>query len=368
MKSTIILIAIACIELQAVSILKNPPMPELDQQNMFNAIYTFPEQMEQGLRIGKRISLNKNYEHIDHVLIAGMGGSAMAGDIAKSLAAESSTPITVQKNYSLPAWANERTLVICLSYSGNTEETLNCFKEAHEKQLPIIGICTGGQLLEELLTHDYDHVVIPGGMQPRAALGYLVTPLVHLLGKLDVIDSAVIAQVEKVPQHLKLFRDTFTAQERKNPAYLFATNLKQCMPVIFAEAATTGCIAYRWAAQLAENSKMVSRVLMLPELNHNEVVGWKNNPHILKSSVIVWLSDPAMHERNHKRIGITKQLLEGLAVTQLQFQGSGENWPERLFYLIYFGDWISYWSAMAHTTDPTPIGIIDALKQKMKEG
>ncbi len=362
-------IALGLIVMQAhaITTVTQPPLPDIDKQNMFNAMYTFPEQLEQGLHIGKRISLHRTYDQIEHILFVGMGGSGMAGDITHSLVKHScSKPIMVLKNYQLPAWVDQRTLVVCISYSGNTEETLSCFEQAHERKVPIIGLCTGGTLLEKLLTLDYDHIVIPGGLQPRAALGYLTAPLVYLMHKLGYIEDALIAELEKVPAHLKQYRQTFSVQENKNPAYLYATNLKQCMPVIFGESDTTACIAQRWRAQLAENSKMVSRVHSLPELDHNEVVGWRNNPHILKSSAVIWLTDPSMHERNRKRVGITKQLLEGHPVTQLQFEGSGSTWCQRLFYLINFGDWLSYWCALAHMTDPTPIETIDILKQKMR--
>lgn len=364
---TLILLGLIMIQTEAITTIVHSPLPDIDTENMFNAIYTFPEQLEQALHIGKRITLTRSYD-IDHILFAGMGGSAMAADITKSLVKERcNKPITIIKNYAIPAWANEHTLVICVSYSGNTEETLTCFDQAHQRNLPIIGLCTGGTLLEKLLSSDYDYIIVPGGLQPRAALGYLTIPLVYLLHKLNVIDNTVIQELETLPAHLKNYRDIFAAQEQKNPAYLYAENLKQCMPVIFAEAETTDCIAQRWAAQLAENSKMVSRTKTLPELNHNEIVGWKNNPHILKNSVVIWLIDQSMHERNRKRVEITKELLHGIPAIQLQFEGTGISWTQRLFYLVYFGDWISYWCAIAHETDPTTIMAIDTLKKRMKD-
>jgi glucose/mannose-6-phosphate isomerase len=365
---TLILLGLVMMQTEAITTLVTSPLPTIDTENMFNAIYSFPEQVEQALQIGKRITLTRSYDDIDHILFAGMGGSAMAGDITKALVKEiCKKPITIIKNYTLPSWANERTLVICVSYSGNTEETLTCFEQAHQRNLPIIGLCTGGTLLEKLLSSDYDYIIVPGGLQPRAALGYLTIPLVYLLYKLNYVDSNIIRELELVPVHLKNYRETFAAQDPKNPAYLYAQNLRQFMPVIFAEADTTDCIAQRWAAQLAENSKMVSRTKTLPELNHNEIVGWYNNAHILKSSVVIWLLDRSMHERNRKRVDITKELLQGLPAVQLQFEGSGATWSHRLFYLIYFGDWISYWCAIAHETDPTTIVAIDTLKKRMRD-
>lgn len=365
---TLILLGLFMTQVEAITTLISSPLPEIDTENMFNAIYTFPEQVEQALHIGKRITLTRSYDEIDHILFAGMGGSAMAGDITKSLVKEiCKKPITIIKNYTLPSWANERTLVICVSYSGNTEETLSCFEEAHRRNLPIIGLCTGGTLLERLLSFDYDYIMVPGGLQPRAALGYLTIPLVYLLNRLNYVDNTIIRELELVPTLLKNYREIFMAQEQKNPAYLYAQNLKQFMPVIFGEADTTDCIAQRWAAQLAENSKMISRTKTFPELNHNEIVGWHNNPHLLKGSVIIWLIDRSMHERNRKRVDITRELLHGLPAVQLQFEGTGTTWSHRLFYLVYFGDWISYWCAIAHETDPTTILAIDTLKKRMRD-
>lgn len=363
----VFLLGLLIMQTEAIPTFIQSPLPNIDAQNMFNAIYAFPEQIEQALHIGRRITLTRSYDNIDHILFVGMGGSGMAGDITKALVKETcKKPITIAKNYQIPSWANQQTLVICVSYSGNTEETLACFDAAHERNLPIIGLCTGGALLEKLLTLDYDHIIVPGGLQPRAALGYLTIPLVYLLNKLNFINSTIIGELELIPTHLRSYREIFASQEKGNPAYIYASNLKQYMPVIFGESDTTDCIAHRWAAQLAENSKMVSRIRTLPELNHNEIVGWKNNPHILKCSAIIWLLDPSMDERNRKRAGITKQLLDGYPAIQLQFEGTGSTWSQRLFYLIYFGDWISYWCAIAHETDPTTIEAIDTLKRKMK--
>lgn len=367
MKAYYIVMVLCIMETQAISTLKQSPAPDIDIYNMFNAIYTFPEQIEQALHIGKRISLQHTYDHIEQICIVGMGGSGMAAHIMQSLLKETCTKnIVIHKNYTLPAWVQRNTLVICISYSGNTEETLSCFEQAHNRNVSIIGICAGGSLYEQLLTYDYDYIIVPHGLQPRAALGYLTVPLLYLIHKLGYIDDTIIKQLHNVPTHLKSYRDIFAAQDAKNPAYLYATNLKQCLPVIFGESNTTACIAQRWQAQFAENSKMISRTHMLPELNHNEIVGWKNNPHLLKSSAVIWLTDPDMHDRNKERCVITKNLLEGHPIIQLHFEGFGSDWCQRLFYLIHFGDWISYWCALAHSTDPTAITSIDMLKQTMR--
>ncbi|MEX0849253.1 MAG: bifunctional phosphoglucose/phosphomannose isomerase [Candidatus Dependentiae bacterium] len=368
MKRYILLTGLFIMNLQAVKPRVKSPTPNIDDQNMFNAIYTFSEQMEKAIRISKRIKLRHTYEHIDHIIFAGMGGSGMAGHMAKTLVQKQSPiAITVHNDYDLPNWVNENTLVICLSYSGNTEETLSCFDAAQEKNASIIGITTGGTLQEKLRKNRLDFVQIPNGMQPRAGLGYLTVPLLYILKKIGIIETDIEKDLQETVKLLKMSREFFSVQDQSNPTYAYAQLFKKCTPIIYGEANSTGCIAQRWKAQFAENSKMLASTHVLPELDHNEIVAWQENPDLLKRSVIIWLNDKNMHPRNRARQKITKDVIGNMPYMQLELEGIGNSWCERLFYLVHLGDWISYWCALAHNVNPTTIVNIDTLKNKMKD-
>lgn len=338
-----------------------------DEQNMFQAIYAFPEQMETAMEIGTKIKLNNSYTEINHVLFTGMGGSGMAGNMVKTLIQqESSIPISIHKNYDLPNWVNEKTLVICLSYSGSTEETISCFEAARQKNAPIIGITSGGILCDALLKNNYDVIHIPDGLAPRAALGYLSIPLLYLMKKIGVTNIDADNELGETVNLLKKSRKQFSTTSQENPAYMFAQNYNELLPVIYGEHETTAIIAQRWQAQFAENSKMIARIHTLPELDHNEIVGWQENPTLLKKSVIIWLIDQTMHPRNRARQKITREVIGDSPTAHLDIEGIGETWCQRMFYLVHLGDWMSYWCAIAHNVDPTVIKNINTLKEKMK--
>lgn len=360
-----LLAALCCatFQLHSLPVLKTPPVPELDASNMFNAIYTFPEQLQQAITIAKRIALKHDYTNTHSILFVGMADAGTACNITQTLIAQTcKKPVLLVQSYTLPAWADEHTLVICISYSGDTQGTLSCFDQAHERHIPIVGICSGGMLLDKLLNHDYDHVIIPAGLEQRAALGYMIAPLVYIMHQLHCADDQIINDLATVANHLKSYRDLLSIKDGANPTYLYAVNTKRYLPVIFGDSGSTVCIAHRWATQFAQNSKMISHVSSLTELAHCQLAGWKNNPHLLKNCIIIWLTDVTMDTRNKQCMDRCKELLQNLPAVQIQFQGSGANWCQRLFYLLYFGDWISYWCALEHATDPTPVELIATLK------
>ena len=169
------------------------PFHNLDPQNMFQSIYDFPDHILEAMEIGKSISLSNTYKNIQNIVIAGMGGSAIGGDIAKTLTNnELKVPLTISRNYTLPNWVDKNTLVICSSYSGNTEETLSSFQDAKDRSAMIIGISTGGSLTKKLNENNFDSILIPKGLQPRAALAFSLVPILFLLKKLDFISLDII--------------------------------------------------------------------------------------------------------------------------------------------------------------------------------
>jgi len=317
------------------------------------------------MRISQGIGYARNYANINAIICAGMGGSGIAGDIAQLfLKSTLSVPFITVKNYTLPSWCNENTLVILLSYSGNTEETLSCFDEALAKKSHIIGITSGGKLQQRLQNYSYDTICIPKGLPPRAALGYLSVPILYCLYHLDLTPNPTHDLVNTI-KLLKKSRTLFSQADPDNPAYTLAQQMQNSMPFIYGETETTACIAARWRAQLAENSKIIAGIHTLPELNHNEIVGWQNNTTICSNIGIIWLLDNAMHTRNKLRYNFTKNIINDHAQYQCDITSKGDSFMERMFYLIHFGDWVSFWLAIVNNVNPTNIDNIIQFKKMM---
>ena len=166
---------------------------KIDPQDMFSAIYHFADQIKEAITIGEQINLNNDYSYCRNIVVAGMGGSAIGGDVVKTVTHnELTVPFYVNHNYLLPNWVNEKTLVICSSYSGNTEESLSAYEDALKKGAMICGISTGGKLSENIQSKGFDLIKIPGGLQPRAALAYSFVPMLYLLNKIGLISVTLI--------------------------------------------------------------------------------------------------------------------------------------------------------------------------------
>ena len=340
----------------------------LDPDNMFGHIYGFADQLESAMEIGKTVKLKHDYSSAKNILFAGMGGSAIAGDVASAVISENcNIPSVVNRNYSLPQWVNESTLVICLSYSGNTEETLSCMEEALSKGAMTLGITTGGELVSKLEEQGKDVVKIPEGFPPRAALGYLFIPILYVLKESGVLDNLDETALSSSINQLRLERDIFSVEGEENRAKEVAQTIYSTVPIIYGEAQSTAVAALRWRGQLEENAKMVAFHHVLPEMNHNEIVGYENNPELLSNLGIIWLTDKSDHERNRRRRELTKSIIGEKVLYQFDITGKGNSYLERLIYLIHFGDWVSYWCAIFHETDPTPVESITQLKKLLSE-
>lgn len=338
----------------------------LDSQNMHAAIAGFPEQLRNGVKIGRSINLKGKYSNINNIVIAGMGGSAIGGDVVRILVSKSlKIPLFVARNYYLPEWVGKNSLVICSSYSGNTEETLSAYNHAIEKGAVICGITTGGKLGDLLSENAQDKVLIPGGLQPRAALAYSVVPMLFLLSRAGFIDMELSSLLEGVADLIERESVVYRRMDKSNPIYTMAEKIAGSLPVIYGENESTSIVASRWKGQFCENSKMLAYHNELPEMNHNEIVGWENNPEILGKIRVIWLRDRDDHPRVARRQVITREVLEELPEGQESVEVSGNNTFERLFHLIHFGDWLSFWCAIVHGTDPSPVKKIDFLKAEL---
>ena len=176
----------------------------IDKNDMYKSIYDFSLHIDEAIDIGKKINFKKNYDKISNIVLCGMGGSAIGGDLSSSLARHSvSVPLLVNRNYTLPNWVNNETLVICSSYSGNTEESLSAYHEALSKGSKIVGISTGGELTSCLKKNNFDFVIVPSGLQPRAAVSFSFIPLLYILNEINVINPSLIRKIESASKKIK---------------------------------------------------------------------------------------------------------------------------------------------------------------------
>lgn len=340
----------------------------IDTSNMFKSIHDFPFHMKEAKLIGERIELKNTYENVQNIVLCGMGGSAIGGDLSRSLVNESLTvPIFVNRNYSLPNWVNSNSLVIASSYSGNTEETLSAYHEAISKGAKVIGVTTGGKLNSLLDKNNNEKVLIPAGLQPRAAVAFSFIPLLYLLKKLSVTNSRALDELDTAIEKIQSVNDIYSLDNEKNLTYALAKEIYNTIPVIYGENEMTSTIALRWKGQFNENSKMLAYHNDLPEMNHNEIVGWQENPKLLKQISILWISDKSYNLRNSLRLDTSRDILDNIPAIQKKVELGGANFTERFIHLLHFGDWVSYWCALLHIIDPTPVSKIDKLKKILSE-
>lgn len=320
---------------------------------MFNALKDFSNHINSVILELKVFDFP--YRKFDKVVIAGMGGSAIAGSIAKELASFEHD-IFIERGYKPTVKIDNNTLVIVSSYSGNTEETLSYFSKILNKTTMIYGICSGGKLLEELKKNNFPHYLLPGGFSPRASLGFTLTLLIKILN-------------EKLLENydLNLFNILTESFPTENSiVYSDALKIFDAFPVIVTEEENLS-IGYRFKCQLNENSKMLAYNLSIPEMNHNEIIGWEGDL-IDKDFCIIFLIDEVnSYHRNKKRKEITSKILPD-KVKQLDIELPSQisnNLLMKYFYWIHYTDWVSYWCGILRNVDIEAMKSIDLFKKQL---
>ena len=343
-------------------------MHEIDKDNMYQSIWDFPENIIDAIELSENITLKNEYLDVSNIIVAGMGGSAIGGDVVYSLIKnEIKIPFIVNRGYDLPNWANHSTLIICSSYSGNTEETISILEEAKSLGAKVIGITTGGVLESLCKDYNFDFVNIPSGLQPRAAIAFSFIPLVYILKKSGLINVKVKNWLESSANLIKSKRGEYSLEEENNPVYQLAKKLYNKLPIIYADAESLETVAVRLKGQICENSKILAYHSIYPEMNHNEIVGWQNNQELFSRYYVLWLMDKDMNGRNKSRQSIISEILSDLNINQQQIKVDGNDFKERFLLLIHYGDWLSYWCAILHNTDPSPVENIQILKDKLSK-
>jgi glucose/mannose-6-phosphate isomerase len=300
------------------------------------------------------------------LIVAGMGGSAAGGRLALgALGPRLTRPLAIADGYALPGWAGPGTLVLCSSYSGATEETLACYDDAGARGAPRIVATTGGPLAERARRDGVPVIPVPGGFQPRAAVGYsLVSALeaARLAGAAPALHDEIEAAATLAEA---LAAEWAPGAPDDSEAKALARALHGTVPVVMG-AELAAAAAYRWKSELNENAEVPAFATALPEADHNEVVGWAAARDLGRFACVL-LDDPGSHPRNRRRIELTAQLAEDAGATVVRASARGESPLERLVSLVLLGDLVSLYSAVLRGADPVNIEALDWLKARLRE-
>ncbi len=305
------------------------------------------------------------------VVVAGMGGSAIAGDLLAPLAARQGLRVTVVRDYALPGWVRDDSLVILSSYSGNTEETLSAARDARKRGCPLVAITSGGEL-GRMAAGDDDHPPFPcveleGGLPPRAALGHGLGAQLNVLSRLGLLDG-VDAEIAAAAAALRAGVDRLgPAAPVDSPAKTAARRTLGRMLVVYTTSDESHAAGWRLKAQVNENGKSPALVVPFPELDHNDIVGWEVLRPRRDDFLLLILRSADEHPRTAARVEITRELLAGEFHDVLEFRAEGDSALARILSLVQYGDYLSCFLAAAAGVDPVPVTRIESLKQRLQE-
>jgi glucose/mannose-6-phosphate isomerase len=338
----------------------------IDTAGQLEDILGLPEQLRDALWRVESANLEP-HDAPGGLVVAGMGGSAIGGALARSaLGDRASRPIVLARGYALPAWTTPDTTVLCASYSGNTEETLAAFDAAGALGARRIVATTGGKLAEAARADGIPVVPLPGGFQPRAAVAYSLVVALEVAG-LCGAGERLHAEIDVAAAHAERLLHEWSPDGADDClAKGLARGLHGTVPQI-AGAGLTVPIAYRWKTQINENAKVPSFHGELPEIDHNEIVGWQGAAELGRFSA-VFLDDSDLHPRIRQRIELTRGLIAGHAAATYRVETIGETRTERLISLVLLGDLVSLYLAVLRGVDPTPVAVIERLKGELARG
>ncbi len=336
---------------------------QLDTSGMLDHLHEFPEQCQRAWQKVLNFELPREYTTIDKVIILGMGGSAISGDMVRRLAlAEGKAPVWVHRDYGLPLFVDEDTLLIASSYSGNTEETLSAFTESLKTPAKKLVLTTGGELKKLAEKEGIPIFIIDYQASPRAAFPYSFTALVGIFQKLGLLGEQS-ANLQEALQILKKLAGDFaeTTPLVSNPAKQLAVKLWGRVGIIYG-AEILSEAARRWKTQLNENGKTWAFFELFPELNHNAVVGYEFPPKVKESIFVVLLHSDLFHPRNRLRYEATVRLLAEAGIDYELVEAVGTTALAQIMGSVLLGDYLSFYLAMLNRIDPTAIDSIDFVK------
>lgn len=341
---------------------------ELDKSRMLDLLMDFPSQLVAAVDIVKNAKVLFEKRDFTNIVFAGLGGSAIGADLVKAyLYYESRLPINVFRDYDLPAYVDNKTLVFISSYSGNTEETLSAYLQAKEKGATLIAVSSDGTVEKYAKNDGVTFIGVPRGFPPRCALGYLSAIPLCLLAKLGLIKDVgpAISQTVRILQDLRDKGIGPGVGLKDNVSKFIASKLVNKFAVVYTGSVHFDVCATRLRGQINENAKALASTHVFPEMNHNEIVGWQHPKKLFKDFLVLMLKDKKMHPRVAKRMEITKEILKKEGVAIIEVWPQGEELLSRMYSLIYKGDFISYYLAILYGIDPTPVEKITYLKNEL---
>jgi glucose/mannose-6-phosphate isomerase len=342
---------------------------QLDPDAMLERIKEFPMQCREAWKQVMGLALPQDYKHVNKIVVLGMGGSAIGADLIRTLVqTELKIPILIHRDYGLPAYVDDKTLLITSSYSGNTEETLSGFEPALKSGAKKLAITSGGKLEKLAISHQIPIFKVEYKASPRAALGFSFIPTLGILQKLGFITdkSADVAEAIQVLEKLSSRLDE-KSPLKSNPAKQLAQRLCGYLPVIYS-AGIAAEVAHRWKAQINENSKSWAFYDIFPELNHNATVGFPLPKEIASKIRVVLLRSPTFSSRIKLRYDVTCELLKQSGVAYEFVDAEGKSPLAHMISLVSIADYVSYYLAILYKVDPTPIKYINYLKERLEKG
>lgn len=325
---------------------------------MDQLIERFPAQLVEAMEIGENATILPYDHELNLVYVAGLGGSGIGGDFVSELISdECKIPYIVGKGYSIPAFINHNSLAIVSSYSGNTEETLTALEALQKTGAKIIVVSSGGKLVEIAKENGYDYILVPGDWpSPRACLGFSFVQQLYIMEKLGYISDAFKSQLRASIDLIKFDNEDIKAQ-----ALRIAKQLHKKTPIIYTTDRMES-VAVRLRQQINENSKMLCWHHVIPEMNHNELVGWKDQRNDV---AVLYLRNKDDYPRNAVRIDINKKIISKLCDTVIEVYSKGQSLIEKNMYFVHLGDWVSWYLSDMRGVDSIEVDVIDYLKSEL---
>ena len=334
---------------------------------MYNLIKSFPEQSSEAIEIANATKIKLSIPKIKNVLITGLGGSAIGGDILRSYSAnEIGVPVLVNRSYTLPKFVDGNSLVVVSSYSGGTEETISAYSQARKKGAQILVISSGGKIGETASRSHHNWIKIPGGLPPRAALGYSFFSLLTAFQKTGLLKPKPVETKETLAL-LKQLSDEYSDYEKNPQPLRLADLLMNMLPIVYSSSEKFDAVNLRWRGQIEENAKTVAYGNFFPEMNHNEIVGYSTLRDLLSRFMVIYLLDEDDHPRVAARFNFVKEIIRPYCSNIIEIRSQGKSLLARMFSLIHLADWTSYYLSIKKNVDPTPVNNIDILKKNLSE-
>ncbi len=325
---------------------------------MYKLIKNFPQQLKEAIALGQGAQLTPAEKPIYHVVVAGMGGSGMSGTLVKQWVVDQlRVPLEVSHDYTLPAYVNEHTLLIAASYSGNTEETLAALQEGLRRQAKVVCITAGGAMQGIAQKYSIDHILFPADMPPRVCTVCAAVQQLFVLHFHQLIVRDFVAALQATIQLVDQLQPALQAEAQQ-----VAAQLKGKLPVIYTTASYEA-VAIRLRQQLNENSKQLCWHHVVPEMNHNELVGWHQ---MQENLAVLMLYGGTTHPRTALQQQLAQVIIQKQAATFLPLSAQGETPLMRSLYLIYLCDWVTYYLAQGKSVDPMEVTVIGHFKAMLK--